>query len=61
MPKYIVSVTVDVEKRYTVEADDEESAIDAAEEEAEDDDYGWGTHYAEIDVCQTRVVGYSDD
>lgn len=37
MPKYIVSVTVDVEKRYTVETDDEESAIDAAEEEAEDD------------------------
>jgi len=62
MPKtYIVSVTTQVEKRYRIEADDEDAAIELAEEEAEDDDYGWETHDAEVDCFLTRIVGYEGD
>lgn len=61
MPKYNVSVTVEVEKRYWIEADSEDEAIDAAEMEAQDDDYGWDAHDVEVDCCHTRIVGHEGD
>ena len=40
MPKYCVSVTVEIDKLYTIEAENEESAKEIAEEKALNEDYG---------------------
>ena len=40
MPKYCVSVTVEIEKSYTIEAENEVSAKEIAEEKALNEDYG---------------------